>query len=511
MEEGASSVMEASFWYKGVKVRAKMSSSSLTWKPTSSNIFRCTAFRKLTIRLSLMEVLSASSIPPDRCDCCGSCKCSKDYKFVVYGLARNRGTPCEWMLTEHVLSSSSQEQVKDWVVQINSALGSLLDRPKNLLVFVNPYSGSKKAAQAWETEVLPVFQKARIKYKLIETERQDHARDIVANMAVEELVQYQGIVAVGGDGVFQEVVRGLLVQRLRGGEGASPSQRIRVGHIPAGSTDAVAYSLHGTRSVTTAALHVALGDRLGLDVARIDGADGSHNYFVCQAGYGFMGDVVKWSERFRWLGPSRYELSGAVQFLRLRSYECRVSYKGAAPTEEPHDDAQLPVCGHACEVCRASQVKVGQSTLAERVSSTKSDVAPSPDRSGEAGWSTVEGRFVSIMCVATTCRSDKTRNGIIPHGHLADGRMHLVLVSSCNHLQYLTFLITLARQGLRPGQFNFVHVIPCTSVTVTPIGPESCWNVDGELLPNSTVRINNHRALVDVFARGIEMQPPPLS
>ncbi len=37
--------------------------------------------------------------------------------------------------------------------------------------------------------------------------------------------------------------------------------QLRVAHIPAGSTDAVACTLHGTRSVFTAAMHIALGDR----------------------------------------------------------------------------------------------------------------------------------------------------------------------------------------------------------------------------------------------------------
>ena len=42
---------------------------------------------------------------------------------------------------------------------------------------------------------------------------------------------------------------------------AAVAARMRLGHIPAGSTDAVAYSINGTRSQLTAALHIALGDR----------------------------------------------------------------------------------------------------------------------------------------------------------------------------------------------------------------------------------------------------------
>ncbi len=37
------------------------------------------------------------------------------------------------------------------------------------------------------------------------------------------------------------------------------------GHIPAGSTDAVCYSLHGNRGEITAALHIAFGDRYELE------------------------------------------------------------------------------------------------------------------------------------------------------------------------------------------------------------------------------------------------------
>lgn len=48
--------------------------------------------------------------------------------------------------------------------------------------------------------------------------------------------------AVGGDGVFQECVMGLMEQRALGGANLAAAARIRVGHIPGGSTDAAACS-----------------------------------------------------------------------------------------------------------------------------------------------------------------------------------------------------------------------------------------------------------------------------
>lgn len=56
-------------------------------------------------------------------------------------------------------------------------------------------------------------------------------------------------------------MNGLLTVRSRKSGDSKAAQRWRVGHVPAGSTDAVAYSINGTRSVVTAVLHIALGDR----------------------------------------------------------------------------------------------------------------------------------------------------------------------------------------------------------------------------------------------------------
>lgn len=56
-------------------------------------------------------------------------------------------------------------------------------------------------------------------------------------------------------------MNGVLAVRALGKEEGAALQNWRLGHVPAGSTDAVAYSLNGTRSPGAAALHIALGDR----------------------------------------------------------------------------------------------------------------------------------------------------------------------------------------------------------------------------------------------------------
>ena len=66
----------------------------------------------------------------------------------------------------------------------------------------------------------------------------------------------------GGDGLFQEVLDGVVALRTGADAArAAAAAQLRLGHVPGGSTDAVAYSINGTRSAATAALHIALGDR----------------------------------------------------------------------------------------------------------------------------------------------------------------------------------------------------------------------------------------------------------
>lgn len=120
-------------------------------------------------------------------------------------------------------------------------------------------------------------------------------------------------------------------------------------------------------------------------------------------------------------------------------------------------------------------------------------------------WVKVEGTFSSIMCVVTSCRSDKSKAGLLPEAHLSDGRLALVLVEKRSRLQYLRFLVKLASTGIVPDMLPFVRVTYVTDVQVQTEGRQSSWNVDGELLKNSRVAFGVHAGLVDVFARGVEL------
>ncbi|KAJ9533266.1 hypothetical protein QJQ45_018391 [Haematococcus lacustris] len=248
-------------------VRIESTPMRLSWRPAVASIAYCLELAAVHKKIPYEEVLAAWATPITQlCGCLGE----QEWELVVAALHRRPSAPSTWQLREHRLVTRSQEQAREWVARIESQLQLCWDRPRNLLVFINPFSGARKARAVWEQQAMPVFVKARIRFTAIETLHANHAYETIAGMTADELAQYQGIVAVGGDGVFQECLMGVIEQKGRKGEGAGVAARLRVGHIPGGSTDAVAYTLHGTRCPVSAALHIALGDRQALDVGRVD-------------------------------------------------------------------------------------------------------------------------------------------------------------------------------------------------------------------------------------------------
>ena len=56
-----------------------------------------------------------------------------------------------------------------------------------------------------------------------------------------------------------------------------------------------------------------------MDVMRIDSDDEERRFCVCVASYGYMGDLMRQSEKLRFMGPSRYNLAGAATLLKNKA------------------------------------------------------------------------------------------------------------------------------------------------------------------------------------------------
>lgn len=367
------------------------------------------------------EILSAQSLPPVINKWLWHPFPETTYRFAIHTFRRSPRNPSHWIPRSIILSTPAEGVPHHWTAAINAAAAAQIHRPRHLLVLINPFGGKKQGVDVYNKHVAPVFDHAGIKSTVRRTQFSGHARNLILDMPSSELSSYDGIVAVGGDGLFHEIVNGLLrlrsmaVKRMTtdgGGGGdvyddqqredstsiinknttstlgnntsavddtmvnntmnngsststttapmsinnisneiskkAALSSSLRVGHIPAGSTDAVACTLNGTRNAFSAAMRIALGDKVPLDVLRIDAADGTTEFATCMASYGFMGDLMSESETLRWMGPLRYELVGAKMLAANRSYRAKISY---LPADAVSVGSFSKVCGANCEMC----------------------------------------------------------------------------------------------------------------------------------------------------------------
>lgn len=73
------------------------------------------------------------------------------------------------------------------------------------------------------------------------------------------------------------------------------------------------------------------------------------NVATTMVSYGYFGDLLRTSERWRKLGPTRYLLSGVLQLIRNRFYEGQLRVRTPAePLAQPYD---VNTCSDRCSVC----------------------------------------------------------------------------------------------------------------------------------------------------------------
>lgn len=254
--------------------------------------------------------------------------------MTIHYAKQEMKTVSKWRWKKLVLrqmtdSDSSDVMVKWKQTLVNAIRPYSAQRPKRLLVFINPYGGLGEAKHIFKHKVVPLFSATGVEYEVIETERANHAMEHMRDCAIARLNGFDGVICVGGDGIFNEIFTGLLRRSLESDvaeQSTSKSREhfgsnIRIGVIPAGSTDAVALSIHGSNNVESAAMHVVLGDERKIDVASVHLGENLERFSMTMASYGYFGDLLALSEKNRWMGPKRYDLAGFQTFWKNKGYE----------------------------------------------------------------------------------------------------------------------------------------------------------------------------------------------
>ncbi|XP_056392957.1 ceramide kinase-like protein isoform X2 [Hyla sarda] len=383
-----------------------------------------------------------------------------------------------------------------WLRQLKDILNGFPNRPKSLKVIINPHSHKGEAPNVYYRHVAPLLKLADIQTHVTETNYKGHALALLKEC---ELQEYDGIVCVGGDGSVSEVVHGLLLRaQMDAGKTVNDSLSpvrapLPLGIIPAGTTNTMAYSLHGIRHSVTAALHIIMGNIQPVDACTFSTEDKLLR-FGFSSMFGFGGQTLALAEKHRWMPSSQRRDFAVIKTLAvLKADSCDLSF--------------LPINNRQST---SHQKKKNKDNFLEN--ETKDQ------------WQHTQGQLLNVSIMAIPCLCSMAPRGLAPNTRLNDGTMALVIVHNTSRPEFVKHL---KRYATHKDQFDFpfveTHLVK--EVKLCPQSTSHCgnglyenhkeahtglsevhpWNIDGDLqVASSEVHIRLHPELINLYGRNIE-------
>ncbi|XP_076951714.1 sphingoid long-chain bases kinase 1-like [Bidens hawaiensis] len=197
--------------------------------------------------------------------------------------------------------------------------------PPRMLVILNPRSGRGRSSKVFYNLVEPIFKLAGFKLEVVKTNSAGHAKNLAYN--VDFSTCPDGIICVGGDGIVNEVLNGLLCR-----DNQKEAISIPIGIIPAGSDNSLVWTVLGVRDPVSAALAIVKGGLTATDVFAVEWVQTGVIHFGMTVSYfGFVSDVLELSEKYqKRFGPLRYFVAGVLKFLCLPKYSYELEYLPAS-------------------------------------------------------------------------------------------------------------------------------------------------------------------------------------
>ncbi|KAG5192105.1 ATP-NAD kinase-like domain-containing protein [Tribonema minus] len=355
-----------------------------------------------------------------------------------------------------------------------------------LLVFVSPVSGRGKGWSVWTKTLQPVLDQAGAAYTVIKTQRQHHARDIVAGKAGladddvrgnarEALVSangggnvpasgdvdvaaYDTVAVIGGDGMLFEVLQGL----QRRSDCAAQLRRLNLAVVPSGSGNGLCHTVLAASGEAVSALSasfvVARGQPRAVDVSRVTTSAGKTYLALLSQGWAMFSDLDFGLEGCRWMGASRFDVAIGGCIARFRSYRARISWLPADPLAPPtaFEPDAVPALGEP--LGSAWHTVEGNFTLylTSQVSHISGDgcVDPASQKAGVVAVSHISG------------------DGYVdPASRLGDGTLQLMYIErqAMGRMAVLNFFLAipegkhLSKEGVKAVRCRAVRLEPLTN------------------------------------------------
>jgi diacylglycerol kinase (ATP) len=192
-----------------------------------------------------------------------------------------------------------------------SAISSLLPA----VVYVNPSAGSGRVLSC-VPRIRKVFEAAAVAAEFVFVR---DAKDLESNAIAAIKSGRRLLLALGGDGTFQELVN------------AAHGADVVLSVLPAGGGNDFAASLGLPQDPVTAAEMILRGETKQVDLARARTADGRVRLYLGGGGLGIDAEAARHANGiFRWLpGRSRYVASALWAFCGYRAIGVRAEFPGS--------------------------------------------------------------------------------------------------------------------------------------------------------------------------------------
>ena len=323
------------------------------------------------------------------------------------------------------------------------------DGGMRLLVVVNPCSGPGNAVRDYEGVVRPMLECASAVggFDTLVTERPGHAmdrmREIVANgttttagrmvdadgRRTKDVSEYDGILAMGGDGILFEILHG--IHYRESGDSEKLLSRLKFGLLPCGTYNGLVESLNheagnprteGKRDHVEIMMNVCKGRTRTLDLASYrvfpssssfsssspdaEGRSKTYISFLTYA-WGLIADCDYESECLRWLGHARSDVWAVYRgILSRKRYRARFSY--LPPPSPKGDDAIAGGGGGGAITTIMPEMRGGRTTL-------------------PPGWVTFDDEEFLVFWVCNTTHAAHNMF-TCPVAKMDDGLFHVLIV-----------------------------------------------------------------------------------
>lgn len=195
----------------------------------------------------------------------------------------------------------------------------------NLLIIINPSSGSKNGLIEYDTRIRPILTSAGCKCETFITKCAGDATQFIKNI---DLNSFDKLIVFGGDGTVSEIINGLLQH-----QNYQSGLNKQIGVIPTGSGNGLVRSLlhESNEPFSTIGSVFRLLKHDGIYVPLIKNIIYTQEeniiiYSFLATAWGMPSDVDIESEFYRFLGTIRFTLGTIIRLINLKSYHGEIKY-----------------------------------------------------------------------------------------------------------------------------------------------------------------------------------------